>query len=165
VSGLGPQATELAAAVSERELLRLLGMPRGRGLQGELRERAEGARAWYASQGRPFAASCRVGVQDLSASVVRLTDGTELRSPALAEGLRPPGEDQGDEQQAKSKRPAGHQHVDRLLATLREAPDAPPVPGTTQTELDAMLAGFRPAEPDLNPSVPNPAEAQKELTP
>jgi glyoxylase-like metal-dependent hydrolase (beta-lactamase superfamily II) len=61
--------------------------------------------------------------------------------------------------------PAGHQHVDRLLATLREAPDAPPVPGTTQTELDAMLAGFRPAEPDLNPSVPNPAEAQKELTP
>ena len=88
MSGLGPQATELAAAVSERELLRLLGMPRGRGLQGELRERAEGARAWYASQGRPFAASCRVGVQDVSASVVRLTDGTELRSSALAEGLR-----------------------------------------------------------------------------
>ena len=88
MSGLRPQATELAAAVSERELLRLLGMPRGRGLEGDLRERAEGARAWYAAHGRPFAASCRVGVQDCPLPWCASTDGTELRSPALAEGLR-----------------------------------------------------------------------------
>jgi hypothetical protein len=86
--GLAPQATELAAAVSERELLRLIGMPRGRGLDGDLREGADTARAWYAAHGRPFAASRRVGVEGVSASLVRLTDGSELRSSALAEGLR-----------------------------------------------------------------------------
>lgn len=88
MSELAPQATELGAAVSERELLRLLGLPRGRRLEGDLRERADGARAWYVAHGRPFAASCRVGVQDVSASLVWLTDGTELRSSALAESVR-----------------------------------------------------------------------------
>jgi hypothetical protein len=81
-------AAELAAAVSERELLRLLGLPRGRALEGELRERADGARAWYAGHGRPFAASRRVDVQDLTATGVVLEGGTVLRSARLAEGLR-----------------------------------------------------------------------------
>jgi hypothetical protein len=85
---LAPPAAELAGAVSERELLRLLGLPRGRALEGDLRARAEGARASYASQGRPFAAARRVGLAGLHASNLRLEDGTELRSPALAEALR-----------------------------------------------------------------------------
>jgi len=85
---LAPPAAELAAAVSERELLRLLGLPRGRALEGDLRARAEGARTSYAGHGRPFAAARRVGLAELSLSTVGLEDGTELRSPALAEALQ-----------------------------------------------------------------------------
>jgi hypothetical protein len=86
-SELRPPAAELASAVSERELLRLLGLPRGRELEGELRARADGARAWYAKFGRPFTASRRIEVRSVSATEVRLADGTELRSPALADSL------------------------------------------------------------------------------
>jgi hypothetical protein len=88
MSALAPQAAELAAAVEERELLRLLGLPRGRQLEGDLRARADAARAWYAAHGRPFAAARRIELTSLSVSGVRLVDGTELSSPALAEGLR-----------------------------------------------------------------------------
>jgi hypothetical protein len=91
VSGPGPGAEELAAAVGERELLRLLGMPRGRALEGALRERVDAARGWYAARGRPFAATRRVAVRDLCATGVRLVDGTELGSAWLAEGLRATG--------------------------------------------------------------------------
>ena len=49
---------------------------------------AEFARAWYAAHGRPFAATGRADVSDLSPSAVRLADGTELSSPELAESLR-----------------------------------------------------------------------------
>jgi hypothetical protein len=84
--GLDP--AELAAAVGERELLRLLGMPRGRELEGELRARAEAARAWYATHGRPYLAARRVEVHGLESAGVRLTDGTRLRSARLAQSLR-----------------------------------------------------------------------------
>lgn len=87
MSALRPQGAELAAAIDERELLRLLGLPRSRELDGELGERADESRAWYAANGRPFAATRRVDVHDVSATDVRLADGTELRSAALAEGL------------------------------------------------------------------------------
>jgi hypothetical protein len=87
VSELRPRAAELAAAVAERELLRLLGLPRGRALEGELRERADGARAWFAVHGRPFATARKVEVKDLTATAVLLTDGSELRSARLADGL------------------------------------------------------------------------------
>ena len=83
-----PHAVELAAAISEPELMRLLGLPRTRGLAGELGERAQAARSWYAANGRPFAATRRVAVERLSASEVSLVDGTVLRSAALADGLR-----------------------------------------------------------------------------
>lgn len=88
MSALRPQGAELAAGVSERELLRLLGLPRGRELVGELGESAEAARSWYAANGRPFAATRRHGVERMSAAAVRLEDGSELRSGALADGLR-----------------------------------------------------------------------------
>jgi hypothetical protein len=81
-------AAEAAAGVSERELRRLVGLPRGRELDGELRERADAARAWYAGRGRPFAATRRIGVATLAADRVRLADGTDLRSARLASGLR-----------------------------------------------------------------------------
>ena len=83
-----PQGAELAAAVSERELLRLVGLPRGRELAGELGERAASARAWYAANGRPFAATRRHAALRVSAAEVQLAAGAELRSGALADGLR-----------------------------------------------------------------------------
>ena len=79
---------QVAAAVSERELLRLLGMPRGRELEGELRARADAARAWYAAHGRPHTATRRVDVQGVGSTGVTLADGSELRSTRLAEDLR-----------------------------------------------------------------------------
>lgn len=88
MSALRPESAELAAAVSERELLRLLGLPRGRELGVELRERTQLARSWYAANGRPFAATRRHAVESVSASNVLLADGTGLRSGALADGLR-----------------------------------------------------------------------------
>jgi hypothetical protein len=87
MSALRLDGAELAAAVSERELRRLAGLPRGRDLEGELRSRADAAREWYASNGKPFAAARRHPVERLTAGEVRLADGTELRSPALAEAL------------------------------------------------------------------------------
>jgi len=87
-SATWPAPAELAAAVGERELLRLLGLPRGRELEGELRDRADAARAWYADHGRPFVAIRRVGVQDVASTSVTLADGSELRSAGLALGLR-----------------------------------------------------------------------------
>jgi len=88
MSGLAPRAAELAAAVSERELARLLGLPRERPLEGELGARADAARGWYARHGDPFAATRRLAVVDAGASQVQLEDGTVLRSAALANGLR-----------------------------------------------------------------------------
>jgi hypothetical protein len=78
---------EVAAAVEARELLRLLGMPRNRPLEGELYDRAETARAWYAAHGRPWVAVRRLEVQDTTAGV-RTADGAVLRSARLAESLR-----------------------------------------------------------------------------
>jgi hypothetical protein len=73
--------------VSERELLRLLGMPRGHTLEGDLQERADGARAWYAEHGRPYVAARRVSIRSCEARAVQLEDGTELRSAVLSDRL------------------------------------------------------------------------------
>jgi hypothetical protein len=78
----------LAESVSERELVRLLGLPRGRRLEGDLAERAERARAWYAARGRPFVATRAVAIRELRRDSVHLEDGTELRSALLADRLR-----------------------------------------------------------------------------
>lgn len=85
---LGLQGVDLAAAVSGRELQRLLGLPRGRELAGDLGERAETARSWYAANGRPFVATRRYGVEHVSPTEVELAGGATLRSQALADGLR-----------------------------------------------------------------------------
>lgn len=41
--------------------------------------------------------------------------------------------------------PPVHHRTEQLLATMRRAPHAEPVPGTTQTELEALLATFDPS--------------------
>jgi hypothetical protein len=91
---LRPTGLQLAGEVRDRELLRLLSMPRGRELEGDLRERAESARAWYAEHGRPYAAARRAAIVSTDGGSVRLEDGTELRSTVLADRLRH-GEAQG----------------------------------------------------------------------
>ena len=54
---------EIAREIDPIELNRLLGMPRGRELEGDLLERAEWSRDWYARHGKPYLkigrASCR----------------------------------------------------------------------------------------------------------
>jgi hypothetical protein len=88
VTELAASAAVLAAEVSESELLRLLGMPRGRTLEGDLRERADAARAWYAEHGRPFVAARRAKVRSCEPHSVQLEDGTELRSALLSDRLK-----------------------------------------------------------------------------
>jgi hypothetical protein len=88
VRELDPRARQVAAEVREHEMLRLLSMPRGRALEGDLRDRAEEARAWYAEHGRPYASARRAAITACGGGSVRLADGTELRSGVLAERLR-----------------------------------------------------------------------------
>lgn len=84
------QATgvEIAASVAPREYNRLLQLPRDRELEGDLLDRAQSARGWYANHGRPFVASRRVGLTDISTGSILLTTGTELTSTVLAQRLR-----------------------------------------------------------------------------
>jgi hypothetical protein len=79
---------ELARAISTDEYKRLLGLPRSRELEGELLDRAQNAREWYANHGDPFVACTTVPVKDISTPVVRLSGGTELTSSQLSERLR-----------------------------------------------------------------------------
>lgn len=44
--------------------------------------------------------------------------------------------------------PPIHRCLDRVVDTLRDAPAADPVPGVTQAELEALLAGFEPVTHD-----------------
>ncbi|MCV2490797.1 MBL fold metallo-hydrolase [Geodermatophilus sp. YIM 151500] len=46
--------------------------------------------------------------------------------------------------------PPVHDCLDRVVATLRTTPSADPVPGVTQAELKALLAGFEP-QPEARP--------------
>jgi hypothetical protein len=82
------ERAELAAAVTEREYLRLLQLPRTRPLEGDLRDRAAGARDWYARFGRPFAAVRRVALGALGPATATLETGDVLSSAALANRLR-----------------------------------------------------------------------------
>jgi hypothetical protein len=85
---LSPEGPKLAGEVRDSELLRLLSMPRGRALEGDVRDRAEDARAWYAENGRPYASARRAAIRSCEGGSVRLEDGTELRSTLLGERLR-----------------------------------------------------------------------------
>ena len=85
---LTPSPATLAAEVAPAEYARLLGLPRGRPLEGLILERAEAARAWYAERGRPFAAARRVGLARLTGDGIVLDEGGELTCGVLARRLR-----------------------------------------------------------------------------
>jgi hypothetical protein len=88
---LTPPGSVLAAEVRPAEYARLLGLPRGRALEGELLARAAWARDWYAERGRPFAAARRVPLARIAGDAVVLEDGSELRCGRLARRLHEAG--------------------------------------------------------------------------
>jgi hypothetical protein len=77
-----------AAGVTDAEFRRLLGIPRGREMAAEVRERAELARRWYAEHGRPFVAVRRVALGSAAPGSVTLETGEVITGAALAERLR-----------------------------------------------------------------------------
>jgi len=81
-------ASDIANSVTPREYNRLLGLPRDRAIEGDLLERAEGARNWYALHGSPFVTSRRLDLQQVSDSNILVGPGVELRSLVLAQRLR-----------------------------------------------------------------------------
>ncbi len=85
VGGIDPRA--IAAEVESGELARLLGLPRGRELEGAIAERALWAREWYATNGRPFVRARRHAIAELGSDRVRLDDGREFASEAFARHL------------------------------------------------------------------------------
>jgi len=119
-SPLAPQAREIAASVSERETLRLLGLPRGRALEGDLLDRAEGARDWYARHADPFVATRRVALLQVEGDAVHLEGGVRLASAVLAARLAS-AEAHGLLALAATAGPAVADEVKRLWA--EERPD------------------------------------------
>jgi len=85
---LPANGADLAAAVTQYEYNRLLQMPRTHDLEGELLDRANGARQWYATNGQPFVASRSVGIESLDGQTIHLTNKVELNSIRLADRLR-----------------------------------------------------------------------------
>jgi hypothetical protein len=85
---LAPDPARIAADVDPAELNRVLGMPRGRELEGLVAERAAWAREWYAEHGRPFVRARRHAIADLGPERVRLESGHDFASRAFAEHLR-----------------------------------------------------------------------------
>ncbi|HQR23165.1 MAG TPA: hypothetical protein PK163_00165 [Steroidobacteraceae bacterium] len=80
--------SDAAAAVSDAEFHRLLGVPRGREVPVEVAERAGLARRWYEEHGRPFVATRRLALAAISHDAVTLRSGDVLAGPALADRLR-----------------------------------------------------------------------------
>ena len=81
-------AASIAASVTEQEYHRLLSLPRNYTLEGDMLERAENARAWYAKNGQPFVASVRVDLQEINPPLVALKSGHELQSDVLSKRLQ-----------------------------------------------------------------------------
>jgi hypothetical protein len=80
-------ASDVAAGVSEAEFTRLLGIPRGREVSEEVRERAVLARNWYVEHGRPFVAARRAGLRAVGPQSATLETGEVIEGAALAERL------------------------------------------------------------------------------
>ena len=85
---LSPSAVELTASFPPEEFNRLLFLPRSKKLEGELLDRAEGARRWYSEKGRPFLAYVRIELDTIQTPKIHLSDGTVLTSVPLAERLQ-----------------------------------------------------------------------------
>jgi hypothetical protein len=87
-SAVGIGADTALAGVSDREYRRLLGLPRGRAMSGEMAARANDARQWYAAHGRPFIATRRIELRAVTDLTVTLATGDVLASAVLADRLR-----------------------------------------------------------------------------
>jgi hypothetical protein len=79
---------QVAALVEPEQFKRLLGIPRGRELEGQVAERAEWARAWYASHGRPYLKARRHPIAEIGPDTVSLRGGPVVSGAALAGHLR-----------------------------------------------------------------------------
>jgi hypothetical protein len=78
-------AASIAGQLPEAELVRWLGYPRGRRLEGLVLDRVDQARCWYAAHGRPFLALRSVGIESIDGQEIRLRGGANLTSRSLAE--------------------------------------------------------------------------------
>lgn len=85
---LSPTATAAAAQVADGEYARLLLLPRARLADGPLRERAEAARAWYATCGHPVALARAAEVARVRDDGVEVRGGAVLPGAELARRLR-----------------------------------------------------------------------------
>jgi len=83
-----PEPAAVAVQVAPQEYARLLGMPRSRPLEGPLAQRAEGARAWYATHARPAVVARRLAVDRVGAGHVVVGPGVSLASATLAARFR-----------------------------------------------------------------------------
>jgi len=81
-------AEQVAGEIEPAEFNRLLGMPRGRDLDGLLAERAAWARVWYARHGSPYLTARRHEIVELTIDTVRLGGGLSFVSRAFADHLR-----------------------------------------------------------------------------
>jgi hypothetical protein len=66
-------AGEITASVNPREYNRLLSLPRDQVLEGDLLERAESARNWFAKNGNPYVAFRRVHLKEVSDATIMVT--------------------------------------------------------------------------------------------
>jgi hypothetical protein len=74
--------TGLPVEVSEAEYQRLLGYPKSRRLEDRARELADGARQWYAENGRPWICAREISALEWNGDQLRL-DGMECASRRL----------------------------------------------------------------------------------
>jgi hypothetical protein len=81
-------AAAVAASISQQEYHRLLSLPRNYTMEGDMLERAENARAWYAQYGQPIVASVRIDLEKINPPMVSLKSGHELQSDVLAKRLQ-----------------------------------------------------------------------------
>ena len=88
---LSVAAQQVEADLSQRDYHRLLKWPRGRRMPEEMRACGQGARRWYAQQGRPFLAARRVALRAIEAGTVTLVSGAVLSGERLAASLRDGG--------------------------------------------------------------------------
>lgn len=85
---------EIAASISPREYNRLLSLPRDQVLEGDLLERADSARAWYAQHGDPYVAYRRIHLNQISDAKIAVSGEpfsaatAEFTSSFLARRLR-----------------------------------------------------------------------------
>jgi len=84
---LNVSGAEVAVVISAREYNRLLSLPRDRMLEGDLLDRAESARNWYARYGTPFVASERIEIKRVNSDTILLAGGETLQSAVLAQRL------------------------------------------------------------------------------